>query len=1092
MMEVKIEIDDVCHDHHLKLLSEKMIQWELIATDLGLSQSDSEGIKRDNSRYKVQKYEMLRTWKEISGKNATYKTLADVFRNNEEAELAEELNKIIKIPVPLELVSVALKNYLKRRYKQGITFEQWPILTPEIYINLALVKQQNVKLNKIDDNYTRSTIHYCLDDVFKEKEPINLEDIFEFKKNERKCILIEAGPGLGKTTLSFKICKDWANGVLLQDYDAVVLLQLRFPKIQKAKEIVDLLSVIEDDDLKQKVWKEICNNDGDRVCFIAEGFDELPQDLQRDSIFIHILDKLPCAMVIYTSRPVAVSQLMQRLISKRIEIIGFKSEQVQQYVEATLTEQVTEFLRIIKSNTFVERLIHIPVYLAIVTYLVSINKSLPSTRTEIYWLLVEHIILRYLIEKKCDGPKYLESFENIPEEEGKHFFNMCYLAFQGLECSKIIFNTRDLRTYRIPENINGLGLLHVTPTLSDHGMIESLNFMHLHFQEFCAAYYASKFSQHWQHKIFMKHQDDSNFQIFWQFFAGLTKLKCRQIFTSMIPASNVYSSLCKYDLIQLLLCLYEAGSPDLCKQAITFMNGNIDLSGYDLDLLSCSSISHFIKNYIPGSIKALKLKWCGIGDEGLAYICESLIDNYKPSSYVINMLNLDISYNDLTESSAHHIAKLLSSPCLIRSLCCTGNFKLGDSGIEIIANSLLKNYVKSLGLRRTGLALKGIQALGKVLCSDTNLETLDISDNDLDCKMLSCLSDPLVHNHTLTTLLVKWCKLGADEAKVFSSILKSNNTIINLDLGYNKLGSDGIVSIIEAFRENQTLQSLNLNVNEVTSDDNACYISELIVENLQHLLHLHIGGNFEEQGLEAISEAAKNIQSLTTLDLTPRSMSVTAKPLNFLGSVISTNIKSLHIVPPLDSSVFSAALASNDTLEELKISSKVSHGFATLTQGIVKNKKITKVEFLFTKLEKQWLKDISNMLQVKTNITSLAISGEVYPEDCKLLCNGLLKCTSLQNLSFTSYQRIDPPIALEFLSSLETLDSLANISLGIDSQQKDSSKISNQEFNGTEQLRCIPQQNIPIFRKIERLILSINERRHSNGSPELLVFIQEK
>ena len=78
--------------------------------------------------------------------------------------------------------------------------------------------------------------------------PIELKDIFKFDKCERKCILIEAGPGLGKTTLSFKICRDWATGYLLKEYDAVIMLQVRFPKLQEAKKITDLLLTIDEDD----------------------------------------------------------------------------------------------------------------------------------------------------------------------------------------------------------------------------------------------------------------------------------------------------------------------------------------------------------------------------------------------------------------------------------------------------------------------------------------------------------------------------------------------------------------------------------------------------------------------------------------------------------------------------------------------------------------------------------------------------------------------------------------------------------------------------------------------------------------------------
>ena len=1097
-------IDDICHQYHLLQLSTEIVEWEIIATYLGLSEADTAAIRHDHPKdYKSQKYQMLCEWKKQNGKNATYKALADVFTNIEHGNLADKLLKtIVNEPVPLHsTVFEKFKEHLKLCYKRGVSkHEQWPPLpASEIYINLALIKQQNVKLNQIDDPYTRSTIHFCPDDVLKQKVPINLKDIFKIENGKKKCILIEAGPGLGKTTLSFKICKDWANGDLLQDYDAVIMLQVRLPELQRAKKISDLLFEIEKyDEDRQAILKKICDSNGDRVCFIIEGFDELPHNLQRESIFTRISQKLPRALIIYTSRPVAVSQLIEQKITRRIEIIGFKSEQVQEYVETTLIHLNTEhsqnkdigknkakeLIRIIESNIFVERLAHVPIYLAIITHIFNSKNYIASTRTKLFHCLVYNIILHYLIEKKANGETYLKSLDDIPEVEKRHFANICHLAFRGLQNSEITFNTMQLHDYDIPKDINGLGLLYSAPTLSDCGIIQSLNFMHLNFQEFCAAYYISKLSEDQQQAVFMKHQDNPKFHICWQFLSGLTELKCCQIFTSMIPESNIYSSFCKHKLIQLLSCLYEADSPDLCKEIIKFMNGSIDLSRCDMDLLSCSSLSYLIKNCTPGSIKTLKLTLCGIGNTDLQYICESLISNYKSSSGVnMHHLCLDISYNKITEHGAQHIAKLLSSPCVIKSLNCTGNYKLGDNGVEIITNSLLNSHVNNLELRRTGLGLKGIQAISEVLHSDSSLKTLDISESILDFDIWSCLLESLAHNCTLTTLLLKWCKLGPYEAKLFSNMIKSNSTLVTLDLGYNEFGVGGIASIVEALKENKTLQTLNLNFTGMTCDD-AYYIADLISANLDHMSSLHIGGNFDEQGLATVCEAIKHNFTLTTIDLTPDSMSVAKEPLGFLESVFSnTNIKSLQVVLPHDCSRLSLAIATNATLEELKICAEKTNGFETLTQSIARNKTIKKLEFLFTKVEEQWLKDISNMLQVKTNLVSLVINGEFNAEDCILLCDALLDCSSLQKLIFTPFGKMIPSKALEFLSAIQTLNSLESVTLS--THQIQHSGISDQQADGRA------QPDSQIFNQIGCLISAINERRCSIGYPELWLFIQE-
>ena len=244
-------------------------------------------------------------------------------------------------------------------------------------------------------------------------------------------------------------------------------------------------------------------------------------------------------------------------------------------------------------------------------------------------------------------------------------------------------------------------------------------------------------------------------------------------------------------------------------------------------------------------------------------------------------------------------------------------------------------------------------------------------------------------------------------------------------------------------------------------------------------------------------------------------MSVAASPLNCLVDVFNnTNIKSLHIVPPCDCSILSAVIATNSSLVELKICVQVTDGFKTLTQGISKNKAIKRLEFLFTKLEKRWLEDISYMLKTKNNLVSLVINGEVYPEDWTYLSKTILGSSLLQNISFTPYQKMIPSEALELLSYLQYLGSLVNITLSLDSHyipenetsdqesssmcfdslasseyDIESSRMGDQNSSGTAQQKLIPQQNLVVFRKIEKLISIINETRHKS---KLQLIIEEK
>jgi len=770
-----------------------------------------------------------------------------------------------------------------------------------------------VKIGKIDDAFTKSTIHSCPDDVLHEKEPIELKDIFIFDEKEKnKCILIEAGPGLGKTMLSIKICKDWASGVLLQRYELVILLLLRCCK--QAKCVEDLFPHESEGD-KNDIVRELYETEGSKVCFIADGFDELPPESQNSSIFIDLVKKFTDSMIIYTSRPIAAEKLRQQVVGRRIEIIGFKSEQVQEYIEKTLIdlssqdqqsanvgkEKATELMKLIDSHPFIWKLVHIPINLAIITHIFHLKRSLPLSHSELYTSLVLSTILRYLCERKPVGTRNLDNFDQLPKIERKQFDNVCLLAFQGLQNSKVTFSTRRVRLYNLPDEINRLGLLNFVPFLAEHGTIQSLHFMHLTLQEFCAAFHISKLLKPDQYDAFVKHRDDPTFQVVWQFFAGLNKFTTRRIFASMIPSSNVYSPLYKSDVVQLLLCLYEANANMLCGEAIYFMNGVIDLSYFEMDLLLYTALAYFVSNCSPGSIKVINVGWCGIGDEGLHAISEALMQSYHCDSCAVklqhkNPLDLDVSYNDLTGAGAHYISKLLSSPCLVGKLVCTGNHKLGDDGVEAIVQSTIgKNTLKILELRRCGIGIKGIKAVGELLKSTSNLETLDISESNIDTKMLTLLSEPFIKNCSLTTLKLKWCTFGQD-FNVFVNAL-SSSSLLNLDLQHSDLSSAGIGRIVHALKRNPYLKSLNLDSTGIT-DGGVFHISELIAES-NSLSELYISNNFQDQGIEGICDTIVKPNSFHTLGIMPCTMSLKEQSSVALSKVLtSASITSLRIIPP--------------------------------------------------------------------------------------------------------------------------------------------------------------------------------------------------
>ena len=127
-----------------------------------------------------------------------------------------------------------------------------------------------------DDVVRQKTIVGKVDDVLKRKVEIDLKDVFKKTEGQQKKVLMEGAPGCGKSTLSLRICHQWTNGQLFQEYKLVILVRLRESTIQNAKTIADLLPR-QCETMGQDVEKEIEAINGRDILFVLDGWDELPQ-----------------------------------------------------------------------------------------------------------------------------------------------------------------------------------------------------------------------------------------------------------------------------------------------------------------------------------------------------------------------------------------------------------------------------------------------------------------------------------------------------------------------------------------------------------------------------------------------------------------------------------------------------------------------------------------------------------------------------------------------------------------------------------------------------------------------------------------------
>ena len=333
--------------------------------------------------------------------------------------MIDEFQRVVTLKVQWPLIQqtkhdIAIDwygSYLKKQYMEVIftlqlSANKWlPSPTQKIF-NLAIIKKEKIQRGRVNDEFIHKTIRGKVDDILLEKSPIELKDIFMNIEGERKMILIDGAPGSGKSTLTVHICQQWGRGELFNEFTIVILIQLRDPKVHSARSIADLLPT-NDRTMAEHAAREIIANEGSGVLWILDGFDELPEHIQRKSLISNLIkpkhqeNALSKTAVIVTSRPISSADLCP-IVSSRIEVLGFTVEEQRLFFTECLnndTKAVETLIERLSSNPAMEGSCYLPLNASIVAHLYLANGSLPSTSYGIFSSFVQHFLSRYLHER---------------------------------------------------------------------------------------------------------------------------------------------------------------------------------------------------------------------------------------------------------------------------------------------------------------------------------------------------------------------------------------------------------------------------------------------------------------------------------------------------------------------------------------------------------------------------------------------------------------------------------------------------------------------------------------------------------------------
>ena len=241
-----------------------------------------------------------------------------------------------------------MPDYLKGRQLQTANF-----------ISLALVSCEGVSKKEMDE-FTRTVQDGDIDAIFKVKSPLEMKHIGKLRTGSlATCMLLQGGPGVGKSTLAWNLCREWVSGELFQEYSLVVFVPLRRKDIREAKDIKKLFFIGNSHSKTQEsISGELLKNQGESVLLVLDGYDELPEDVQQDSMIAKLVsgELLPNAGVLVTSRPSASGMLYDKCRQRdeefqHIEVLGFTKDKINAYIEDNVDpKQLKQFKQYLSSH----------------------------------------------------------------------------------------------------------------------------------------------------------------------------------------------------------------------------------------------------------------------------------------------------------------------------------------------------------------------------------------------------------------------------------------------------------------------------------------------------------------------------------------------------------------------------------------------------------------------------------------------------------------------------------------------------------------------------------------------------------------------
>ena len=684
----------------------------------------------------------------------------------------------------------------------------------------------------------------------------NVEEITDLKRllqlsngKQADGTLLLAQAAGGKTLTFLKIASLWAEGreEFLEQFEFVFYVSGRDEDALKGTSAIDILRLdqFDLDGSEQAEMAKYLSENSDKVLVLLDGADEGGDLWMKSGGLEKIFERkgaLRKSSFVVSSRPCEAAYRLIAVCDQHFHLVGLNDQHLEELLVRRLGEvdgrALSNELKQAKWSHLRALMKETPMIANMVAALRTDGQPLPSTRTELYTVMVVNMVRRATAKSRT-GSLAVDTLDDLPAEEKTALLNIGQLALKGLKRRRYVFDLKKEVRSVCGDTADYLGFLEEFRTVPVRGERHEVQFCHLTYQEYLATYFVSQSSdvENELQSCFQAIGIDDETIPFWRFVGGLLgreKVKMLMSFFSGSEAAGV-----KKHLLFETRCFAEAmeqpclddqrgeqSTQNVAEAAEAFLPLKVDLSQ---SVLSLSDI-------------------------------HALAVSLAHASHVIA---LDLSYSNL---NSEHFQVLCSYGGVqhLRRVDFGGNRDFHGNGMAILAGALGKNkQLQYFNAEHCSLDINDCAALKHILMTNKNLSELHLSGNTFSSQALRLLQ-PALASSQLVHLALGKTQMDVEGGRVISEVLSANCYLRALNLAANPLRNGGAASVLKGAKKARSLSTLTLN--RIGADDDmmpsmAATIQEraCAANGRQHsqsvplVVTLH-GNNISEMALRHLSE----------------------------------------------------------------------------------------------------------------------------------------------------------------------------------------------------------------------------------------------